>query len=98
MPDGTRQALGKRRLNRMVDIRLLLAELARKLEVDYMSAEAGRMDPKEVTAYLNVIDTLGKYVEKRELDALEKRIKALTAQRAAEKTGTPPLAAVPPAS
>ena len=98
MPDGTRLALGKRRLNRMCDIRLLLAELARKLEHDYMAPESGPLDPKAITAYLNVIDTLGKYVEKRELEALEKRIKALKAERDAREKGPPALVAVPPAS
>lgn len=106
--DGTRQVLGKRRLNRLVDVRMLLADLARKMEREIMGERdsMGRIiqpapplpEAERLMAYLKVIDTLGKYVEKREIEALEARVKALRAERDARAAGVPALASVPPAS
>lgn len=90
-----------RRLNRMGDIRGALADVARQLENGEIPTERGK-----VLCY--VLDTLGKYVEKRELETMAQRIRDIQAHKAAKRaeqaqtalapTAPPALAVVPPAA
>lgn len=82
-----------RRLNRMGDIRGALADVARMLETS-------RMEPERARALINCLDTLGKYIKERDLEAMAERIREIQARKAEQAkaaTSPPALAVVPPA-